>query len=184
MRAFVAVQPPESVLDDLERYVEPRRDADSTLRWTRPPAWHLTLAFMAELADRNVDELVERLAETTAAAADFELSLAGAGAFPNPGKAKVLWAGVDGEVAQLSHLAGNVRSACSRSGVAVEGGEFRPHLTLARLSRPMDITRWLRIFQLYRSEPWPVTELVLYQSHLGHGPARYQVVEEFPLAAG
>ena len=150
MRMFVAVRPPKPVLEDLERFVEPRRDSDSAMRWTRPQAWHLTLAFMAEVADRQLDGLVERLSDT-ATATGFELSLAGAGAFPNPGRAKVMWTGVDGDVAQLAQLAGKVRSACSRSGVAVEGGEFRPHLTLARLARPMDVTRWLRIFELYRS---------------------------------
>ena len=181
MRMFVAVRPPKPVLADLERYVEPRRDSDFTMRWTRPQSWHLTLAFLAEVADRQLDELVERLSDTATGVAGFELSLAGAGAFPNPARAKLLWAGVDGEVARLAALAGKVRSACSRSGVAVEGGQFRPHLTLARLNRPLDVTRWLRIFELYRSAPWPVAELVLYQSHLGGGPARYQVIEEFPL---
>lgn len=184
MRMFVAIRPPEAVLADLESYVEPRREVDSTLRWARPEQWHLTLAFMAEVADRSLDELVERLGDTAAAGNRFELSLVGAGAFPNPARAKVLWAGVGGAADQLSHLAGNVRSACARAGVVVEGGAYRPHLTLARLSRPIDVTRWLRVFDLYRSATWSAQDIVLYRSQLGTGPAQHHVVAEFPLGDG
>jgi 2'-5' RNA ligase len=182
MRMFVAIRPPHSVLEALADFLEPRREADSTLRWARPEQWHLTLAFMPSVADRQLDGLVERLAETASGASALELFLDGAGSFPNPAQAKVLWASVGGDVEGLQHLAGNVRSACSRAGTEVAGGQFRGHLTLARLSRQLDVTRWLRIFALYRSEPWLAEELVLYQSQLSKGPARHQVVGEFPLA--
>jgi 2'-5' RNA ligase len=182
MRMFVAVRPPEQVLDDLAGYVEPRRDVDSPLRWSRPEQWHITLAFLPSVADRLLDGLVERLTETAAIRSPFELQLAGAGAFPNPARAKVLWAGVGGDLAELARLAGTVRSAVGRSGTHVEGGEFRPHLTLARIGRPLDVTRWLRVFDLFASASWQVPELVLFHSQLGSGPARYTPVERFPLS--
>ncbi len=184
MRMFVAIRLPEDVIDALDRFVEPRRDTDSTLRWARREQWHITLAFLPDVPDRALDHVIDRLGDTAAAAAGFKLSLAGAGAFPNPIKAKVLWSGVAGDVGRLTHLAGTVRSACSRGGVEVEGGEYRPHLTLARLNRPIDVTRWLRIFELFQSETWPVDSITLFQSHLGHGPARHQMIEEFPLRNG
>lgn len=183
MRMFVAVRPPEPVLDDLAGYVEPRRDVDSPLRWTRLEHWHVTLAFLPSVADRQLDGLIERLAETTAGRSTFQLALAGAGAFPNPARAKVLWAGVGGDLEPLGRLAGAVRAAAGRSGTHVEGGEFRPHLTLARIGRPLDVTRWLRVFALYASDSWQVEEVVLFHSQLGNGPARYTPVERFPLGA-
>ena len=181
MRMFVAVQPPEQVLEDLAGFVEPRRDVDSPLRWSRPEQWHITLAFLPSVADHKLDGLVERLAETAAGRPRFGLQLAGAGAFPNPARARVLWAGLAGDLTELSHLAGNLRSAAGRSGTQVEGGEFQPHLTLARLGRPLDVTRWLRVFALYASTGWQVSEVVLFSSQLGGGPARHTVVERFSL---
>jgi 2'-5' RNA ligase len=181
MRMFVAVQPPESVLADLAGFVEPRRDVDSPLRWSRPDQWHVTLAFLPAVAEGRLDGLTERLAETAGGRPRFGLQLAGAGAFPNPARARVLWAGLDGDLAELSQLAGNLRSAAGRAGIGVEGGEFRPHLTLARLGRPLDVTRWLRVFALYASARWQVGEVVLFSSQLGNGPARHTVVERFPL---
>jgi RNA 2',3'-cyclic 3'-phosphodiesterase len=182
MRMFVAVRPPDAVLDDLADYVEPRRDVDSPLRWSRPEQWHVTLAFLPSVADRVLDGLVERLADTAAGRQPFELGLVGAGAFPDPARAKVLWAGVGGDTAALAHLAGNLRSAAGRAGTHVEGGEFHPHLTLARIGRPLDVTRWLRVFDLYASNSWQAAEVLLYHSQLGSGPARYTVVERFPLS--
>jgi RNA 2',3'-cyclic 3'-phosphodiesterase len=181
MRMFVAVQPPEPVLADLAGFVEPRRDVDSPLRWSRPEQWHVTLAFLPSVADRKLDGLIERLAETAGARPRFALQLAGAGAFPDPARARVLWAGLTGDLAELAQLAGNLRSAAGRAGTQVEGGDFRPHLTLARLGRPLDVTRWLRVFALYGSTGWQVGEVLLYSSQLGSGPARHTVVERFPL---
>lgn len=182
MRMFVAVRPPEPVLDSLEAFVEPRREVDSALRWTRPESWHITLSFMAAVADRDLDALIERLSEAAGATRGFELGLTGAGSFPNPDKAKLLWTGVSGQVDELTRLAGHIRSACTRSGVEIAGGEYRPHLTLARIRRPVNVTRWLRTFELYQSEPWPVDAVVLYESQLGGGPHQYRAVEEFRLA--
>jgi 2'-5' RNA ligase len=181
---FVAIRPPEPVLAELERFVEPRREVASTLRWTRTESWHITLAFMAEVPQHDLAELTERLRDTAAAGAGLTLGLAGAGSFPSPDRAKLLWTAVTGEVDRLAHLAGNVRSACTRAGIEIAGGRYRPHLTLARINRRVDVSRWLRVFQEYRSVPWTTTELMLYRSELGDGPARYQAVETFPLGPG
>lgn len=181
---FVAVMPPPEVIEDLAEYVEPRAERDSPLRWSPQQNWHLTLAFMAVVAERDLDELVERLAEAAGRRERFELQLQGAGSFPNPAQGKLLFTGVTGEVDQLERLSAGSRSAAVRAGVAVDGSKFRPHLTLARSNRPVEMTRWLRIFDLYAGPSWQVTEIALVQSQLAAGGSRYQVQEVFPLGTG
>jgi 2'-5' RNA ligase len=108
----------------------------------------------------------------------------GAGAFPNAAQAKVLWAGVEHEGEELMRLAGGVRAAGAKSGIEVGGGRFHPHLTLARLSAPADVTRWLKTLGPYVGPSWLATEVVLIGSHLGQGRgghARHEVLETFPL---
>src|SRR3954464_6891311 len=58
---FVAVVPPEEVLEDLAEFLAPRQEAEPGFRWTVAEQWHLTLAFMAEVADRHLDDLQSRL---------------------------------------------------------------------------------------------------------------------------
>ena len=183
---FAAVVPPEDVLEELEEWLAPRREA-APLRWTRPESWHLTLAFMAAVPERSLDDLLERLTRAGHRRTPFTLELAGAGAFPNPARAKVLYAGVEGApeaVEELRRLATGARAAANKAGAPAEGAAFKPHLTLARIGRPLEATRWIRALSAYRSRPFQVTDFSLVQSFLGEGAGnrpRYAVVERFPL---
>ena len=181
---FVAVLPPLHVLEDLAEFVEPRQQREDPLRWSAQEQWHLTLAFLPAVADRDLDELVERLAETAARRQKFQLRLQGAGSFPNPAQGKVLWTGVAGDIEPLERLSASSRAAAVRAGVEVDGSKFRPHLTLARANRPMELTKWLRVFGLYTGPSWQVDEIALIQSRPGGGGSRYQVHEVFPLGVG
>ena len=77
MRLFVAVIPPEHVLEDLGDFLEPRREAGPELRWTDPNQWHLTLSFMGEVPERTVEPLVERLAARATRFTAETVSIAG-----------------------------------------------------------------------------------------------------------
>ena len=195
MRMFVALPLPQTAKDDLARFLEPRQEADdSGMRWAGPEQWHVTLAFMREVADRHTDELVERLQRVASRRDPLVLRVAGAGAFPHAGSAKVLWVGVKregaaqgertGEYEELARLAGGARAAASKSGIEVAGGRFRPHLTLARLRRPEDVTRWLSVLDPYAGPSWQARDVALIASHLGQGPngrPRHEVMETFEL---
>ena len=183
MRVFVAVDPPADVVDDLDAFLDARRDAGDGLRWTPPSQWHLTLAFMAATPERVVEDLVDRLGEAVERRAPVGLAIAGGGCFPDVSRARVLWAGVQGGTT-LAPLARSVRSACAVVGAAPEGGPFRAHLTLARTSRPRDATRWVRVLESYAGPPWSATEVAGVSSHLprerGHRP-RHEVLARLPL---
>ena len=184
MRMFIALPLPEAVKEDLATFLEPRQEAGPELRWTGPEQWHLTLAFLSEVAERHTDELLERLWRATSRRKPLTLRLAGAGAFPNAGAAKVLWAGVEHDGEELMRLAGGVRAAGSKSGIDVGGGRFHAHLTLARLGPPADVTRWLRTLEGYAGPSWQADEVALVASYLGQGRggrSRHEVQEIFPL---
>ncbi len=147
----------------------------------------MTLAFMADVPERSLDDLVERLARAGRRRRPFTVAIAGSGAFPNPARAKVLYAGLDAEpddLEELRRLSTGARAAANKAGAPADGATFRAHVTLARMRRPVEATRWLRVLGTYHSRPFVVTELALVQSHLGQGPGnrpRYEVVATFPL---
>jgi len=186
---FTAVVPPEDVLEELEEFLAPRRDA-SPFRWTRPESWHLTLGFMGSVPDRSLEELAERLERAGRRRTPFTLTLAGGGAFPNPARAKILYAAVEAEAGgseDVRRLATGGRAAATKAGAPVEGASSRPHLPLAPLNRPVEATRWLRVLSTFRSRDFVVDEMVLIESHLGEGPRnrpRYEVVGTFALGRG
>ena len=186
MRLFVAVVPPDDVLDDLEEHVEPRREAGPDIRWTDRHQWHVTLAFLGAVPEARLDDLTEALGRSAARRDPLVLQLAGAGAFPNPYAARVLWAGVEQVRGDLGAVAGGIRRASTSAGATPDGTRFHPHLTLGRFHRATEATRWIRALDAWEGPAWRVDHLSLVESHLGEGRGRrprYEVLAELPLRA-
>ena len=184
MRLFVAIIPPDEVVEDLTDFLRPRRDAGAELRWTDPEHLHLTLAFLPEVGEAGMDRLTEALTERCAAIPAAAMRLSGGSAFPNPYAARVLFAAAEPEP-WLGKVARAARNAAGHAGVVVDGGRFHPHVTVARLRRPTEATRWIRILQEYESPGWVAESACLVQSRLGQGRQGrplYGVLAEFPFA--
>lgn len=186
MRMFAALTPPDAALEDLAAFLSPRQEAAPGFRWTGWEQWHITLAFMAQVADRHLDDLEARLTRAAARRTSFDLRIAGAGAFPNQARAKVLFADLDAapNEEELKRLATGARAAATKAGAETAGARFHAHLTLARLGRPIEATRWIRVLDAYRGPVWTAKEIALVESHLGEGAhkrPRYEVVATFPL---
>lgn len=181
MRLFAAVVPPDTVLEELDAFVAPRRDAPGPWRWTQPPSWHVTLAFMGDTAEADLDLLVDNLADAAARTPAFDVRLGGAGSFPRPDAARVLWLGVAAGGEELATLARRTRTAAERAGVPTDGARFVPHLTLARVNRGVEATRWLRVLDAAPPLAWRAAEVELIQSHLHDRGNRYETLETFAL---
>src|SRR5262245_61036966 len=110
-RLFVAVDlgaPVRRALERLQRELQPlARDA----RWVDPENAHLTLAFLGSMEETLVPALSGALGKVAAPAAPFDLRLEGGGAFGGSKKPRVLWVGVEGDVAQLQALHASTEAA-------------------------------------------------------------------------
>lgn len=160
MRLFVAVDPPDEAADSLRAALP----ADDRLRWSAPEHWHLTLAFLGEVAAPALPELSDRLARAAGRSAPVRLRLAGAGHFGR----QVLWIGVDGDTAALARLADRCAAAARRSGIPMEERRFRPHLTVARArGRGADLRGAADALSAYAGPWWVAADVRLVRSHLG-----------------
>lgn len=185
-RLFVALIPPEEAVEDLDAFLDVRRSAAS-YRWALREQLHLTLAFLGDVEPWRIEELAERLTRAASRRTAFDATITGGGAFPNVGRAKVIWAGLETSEAggvELSRLATGARAAAVKSGIEVDGARFRPHVTVARLGVPAEVSNWVRLLDAYRGPTWRASHVSLVESHLGQGPRgrpRYEVLAEFPL---
>src|SRR5262249_50481215 len=102
--------------------------------------------------------------------------IAGLGAFPERGPARVLWIGIAAPAAVLE-LQRECESAAVAAGFPAEARGFRPHLTLGRWREGA------RRPDLPESDlgPAPLRSLALYSSELHPQGARYTVLERFAL---
>lgn len=179
MRIFASIVLPSPVRAGLDASMEPRRGSDPALSLTHADQWHVTLAFAGAASARSVDVICEGWAEWFAATPAFDVTLAGAGAFPTVPSARVLWVGVRSARDELERLCALTRTAMRRDGADVEGGDFVGHVTLGRWRRPVDATRWLRVVDALDPIRWRVGDVALLQSHLHQGPhgrSRYEAL--------
>ena len=137
---FVALVPPAEAVEDLDAFLDPRREAGPDLRWSAPEQVHVTLAFYADGrgAPRSTSSSSGWRARRPGARRSGRGSPA-AGPSPNAARARVLWAGLDLDApaaTELDRLAAGARAAAARAGVVVDGQRFRAAPHLARLGRP------------------------------------------------
>ena len=178
-RLFVAVPLPD----------EARREVDARLRAAVQDglpgravpvaSWHLTLRFLGATRVKQLAVLRDHL-RSTELGAPIDVRFGGMGAFPHARSARVLWIGVDEGAARLAELARIAEAAARAAGFAPEQKPWKPHLTVARIQPPRNVARLIE-----RVPPldvrMQVREIVIFRSHLGNGPARYEAVERFAL---
>lgn len=180
---YLALVPPTEVLEAIDDLVERMRDRahrqdPRRLRWIRPGDAHITLAFMASVADP--EGLADALTADLDTVVPVPIGLSGAGAFPDPVTARVLWLGVSDPADALPTLARRVRSAAHGAGAQPEGGLFSPHLSLARCRRD-DVTGEIDALSGFSSPVWRARSAILFESHLSGRGARHRPVAEIVL---
>jgi 2'-5' RNA ligase len=178
-RLFAAVDLPAGVRGPLAAWAERAAGADAALRAIGEEALHVTLCF---LGGRPVDE-VERIGGLVVAHAApvGELALGEALWLPRR-RPHVLGVELLDPTGALTSLqAGIAATLSAEAGYEPDHRRFLPHVTVARVrhgARPQQ--RELAPLPAV-PEGFAGEALTLYRSHLGAGPARYEVVASLPL---
>lgn len=141
---------------------------------------HITLRFLGEVGDDllpGVCDLGETVAPETGL---FVLPLDRLGAFPSPGRARVLWAGPTPNSASFATLAQGLEEGVQALGFPPERKPAHPHVTLARLRIPQDLASLVEgtVLPSLRAE---VDRLTLMQSELRPQGPLYTAVERWRL---
>jgi RNA 2',3'-cyclic 3'-phosphodiesterase len=170
-RLFVAVWPPEPVLDEVARLDRPEMPG---LRWTGRDKWHVTLRFMGSV--ERPGPVVDALRDVGGSWSSPVEAVAGptVGRFGN----RVLHVPVSG----LEELAARVVDATAGFGRPPEERDFIGHLTLARVAKGARVDL-RRLAGAPVGGRWTVDDVCLVESHLAPTGARYEVLERFPLSS-
>lgn len=190
MRLFVAGYPPAAVADHLAEFVATLavgRLAASGIntRLAAASNWHVTLAFLGEVPERQLPGVRAAVDAAVAARGGAErprLRVAGGGRF-GKGKFTLLWAGLQGDVPALRTLASAVTRELRRRRLDHDGKPFKAHLTIARPGERLpaeEVAADVAAFAGYEGPEWTLDELVLVRSHLGPKPT-YDRLNTWPL---
>lgn len=183
LRLFVAVDVPDRVKAGLAAAVAPYRDRIPGARWTNSQGWHVTLKFLGATWPRLVDEVRTSVQAAAAASRPFETNLTEMGVFPSPGRARVVWAGLEDTEGRFGPMVKRLDDLLVEHFVP-EKRAFTPHLTLARLNPPRNIKEFAPdlVGTAVPSERFAIDRLVLYRSHLSPKGATYEPLLEAPLS--
>ncbi len=147
---------------------------------------HLTLRFLGETDPARVEPISEALAEIAARFAPLRLRGRELGVFPHWRHPKVLWAGIAEESGALTRLQGEIEAMAVTQGYEGARTPFRPHLTLARFRTSRGIAearRKIEAHDRWKTEPFQVGEVVLFESELRPEGAKHRAIKSFALSA-
>jgi RNA 2',3'-cyclic 3'-phosphodiesterase len=186
-RVFLAIEVPGAVREALTGPLTALERLRDVVRINAIERIHLTLHFLGHLPRSDVEQLQPALTPVVGRHQGFRLTAEGVGAFPDIRRPRVLWAGIVGaDLPKLIALQADMADALRTAGQTLED-RFHPHLTLARVPRPLKAPE-RELLRDWSSE-WaravfgeiPVEHVRLMRSQLGGGPARYTTLTTFDL---
>jgi 2'-5' RNA ligase len=179
-RAFVAIVPPDAVLDALDARVATLTREAPSLRWLPRAQRHITLAFLGRVDDADV--LSAALAVAVREHAPFTLRLGTGGAFPAPRRASVLWVGVAHGGPDVIGLATAVQDAAAGFADHAEDRSYHPHLSVARAPRARSLTGLVDALGTGPiGPPWTATDVSVMESDTRPTGAVHTVQARIPL---
>ena len=183
MRAFVAIEMNDPVRDALDALSIRLRESAARVSWVKPKNVHLTLRFLGEVDEAQVDRLGEILAVAYQSVPPFTLTVGDVGAFPNVRRPQVVWVGVgpaDGPLCVVQRVA---EEAARRVGLPPETKRFSPHVTLGRVRDDRagdDLRVALERENGFVAGDITVQRVALLRSTLSPKGSIYTPIREFP----
>jgi RNA 2',3'-cyclic 3'-phosphodiesterase len=172
MRLFFALWPPTDIAQRLSERARSVADMFGG-RPTRQETLHLTLAFIGEVSDERLSELVQ--SAQTVRAMPFDLDINRLGYWHHN---HLIWAGVSPSE-PLAELAGQLKRVLLESGFVNDKDKhgFAPHLSLVRKVPDADAL----VLPPVEPARWFCDRFVLVCSQRSSTPPFYETVSEFPL---
>ena len=184
IRTFIAVKLPETVLAAIAGVQERLAAHGFNVRWVTTGNIHLTLKFLGEVDEDELDGIAAVLTEAVHGFAPLRLAAAGVGVFPSANRARVIWVGLSGQLSQLAALQRSIEDRLATIGYPHEKRPFTGHLTLGRVKGPIAafrLTAAMDAFRDFASETFEVDRVVLFKSDLRPTGAMYTELRQVTL---
>jgi 2'-5' RNA ligase len=134
VRCFIAVDIDRGVrrgIADLQDGLRRAVDLNaSEVKWVDPENIHLTLKFLGEVRDREINDVCRIVGEVAEKHRRFSIDIENVGTFGRP--VRVVWAGVN-DAGDLADLQGDLDERLGEAGWAQDRKQFKGHLTLCRV---------------------------------------------------
>ncbi len=183
MRTFIAINLPQPIRDQIGEHLDSFRRVARGIGWIPPGNAHITIKFLGDVPQANLEDLSLAVQTAVEGARRFEVKLGGFGAFPNFRKPRVFWIGITEGIDPLQDLAAAIDNELHRRGYEKEKRKFSAHITLGRIRKPGNYQALEQAANQtqYSSGAFPVPSVEIMKSVLTPQGAQYSVFESFAL---
>lgn len=182
-RFFLGLSFSPQQINELQNQLSLLRKSIRRVRWIRPENIHMTLHFFGNMPLEALSEIKEASVQISRCCKPIELALSGIGCFPKASVARILWAGVKGDTAEMSAFHTHLEEKLKTLGFPLEERPFTPHVTLGRAEKnsPMEfLQKPEKLSALISTGSALLDKMILFQSHLTSSGVRYEKIEKFP----
>ena len=180
MRLFTGLDLPVEVVAEIEKTVRQLKPA-AKIQWSPPANLHVTTKFIGHWPEQRLEELKAALAGLPGRS-PIQATIRGLGFYPNPRAPRVFWCGI--EAPGLADLAADTDTATGLLGIEREKRPYSPHLTLARIKAPSELTPLhdaVARLESLEFGSFQAASFFLYQSAPRPGGSVYTKLAEFLL---
>lgn len=180
MRLFVATPLPEEIEQYLGEIIDRLADHSGGIKWVAAKNIHLTLRFLGETEPARVGKVTNLIDDVASQYAAVDTVLDNLGGFPNLKKPRIIWAGLDNGIEELSQIALQLELGVRKLRFEPEQRRFKAHLTLGRIRDHRQLGDMAEQLVRLRVEPHPFRfdRIVLFKSTLTPGGAIYERLHE------
>ncbi len=134
MRAFIGIPLPEAARNKLYRETRNLRSEYPDLKWVKPEAYHITMFFLGETGESDVEQLTSALRQVDISVGCYEARITGLGKFPHKGPPRVVYAPLDDGAEATTELHRKLAETI-RPYMQKKNNKFTPHVTIARVKK-------------------------------------------------
>lgn len=181
-RIFIALSVPDQVKRELKLAQEELKKKNQHLRvtWSDPKSAHITLVFMGEIGESELEKTKEILKLQTSQQVSFKFLLQNVDAFPNVFHAKTVIIKAEDIGQKCAVFQRRLLNAMVNAGLPTDLKIWRPHLTLGRKkSQDGNIKGSQDV--LVEGVSWSVNDVQLLESVLTPTGPVYEVLESYKL---
>jgi 2'-5' RNA ligase len=183
IRSFISLPASPSAQQRIAEVQMRLREEPADVRWESSEKLHITLRFLGDIEENDLDELAHALGPQLRGLPSFRISYNALGTFPGPTHPRIIWIGIE-ENAHVLEVERIVTGLCRERRLGRdEARAFHPHITLGRVKSSRGIGSLTATLKTITFEP--IEDLCagvhIMRSDLRPTGSRYTLMYSIPL---
>ncbi|MCL6087363.1 MAG: RNA 2',3'-cyclic phosphodiesterase [Actinobacteria bacterium] len=143
---------------------------------------HITLKFLGNIKENEIKQICHNVGKFLKEIKSFKFEINGLlDSFPRLSASRILYGVIGKGSGEIENLYYKIEKSLSELGTRKEEKKFIPHITIARMKMPVNLTEFPANLNLKEFKNNVCSKVVLYESILSGDIPKYRVEREFLL---